>query len=320
MSTEVDQPVAPEEVLAYESRVRIRQAIVAGAAGLALIVAYGLGGAGPHAKVNELTLALITANERFPLDLIAAILNGFAAALLAWTLVFLYRGARARSTQVRSYMRWLAIIGGALTFVATIVYGIVVAIKVHQFATTGAQTYDEARHVTSGAGLLVLQIGGELAALITAVAVVLVALQAMRVGLLTRPMGYGGAAAGALILFQILQVPIVQLGWLIALAFLFAGRWPGGLPAAWRTGRAEALPTQTQLREQRSASVSGRSSAGASRAGTPRAGGSGASGGLLGWLAGRQRPGSEPAEADSAPAANPRTRSATPKRKRKRRR
>ena len=91
--------------------------------------------------------------------------------------------------------------------------------------------------------LLALQIGAQLGSLLLAVAVVLIALQSMRVGLLPRPLGYVGIFAGALILFPVFVVPIVQMGWLLAVGYLFTGRWPSGRATgvADRQGRAVAV-------------------------------------------------------------------------------
>ena len=164
-------------------------------------------------------------------------------------------------------MRILAIVGGGLAALAGVVYAIVVAIKVHEFATTGAQTYTEANHLTSGAGLLGLQLIGQAAALLVAVAFVLVSLQAMNQGLLSRFMGYLGMFAGALVLFQITQVPVVQTFWLLAIAYLISGRWPTGVPPAWRSGRAEPWPSSAEMRARRAADA-GEPAPGAAAAGS----------------------------------------------------
>jgi hypothetical protein len=339
--------MSPDDQLLYESRVRNRQAAVAVAAGVLLIVASVIQLSGPHTSVDELTTDLLIANRRFPLDLIASVVSGFAYLGIAWTLVFLFGATRARNPQVRPFIRLLTMIGGGLSGVAGVAYGAIVAIKVHEFATTGSQTYDEATHLTGGAGLLGLQLAGQLAALLVAVSFVLVCMQAMRVGLLTKFMGYLGMFAGALVLFQITQVPVVQMFWLVALGYMFSGRWPTGMPAAWRTGKAEALPSGAEMRARRAAGAgaapAGRGGVGSERgAGAnnrgQRAGaqarpsrGGGTPGGLVGWLAGRGRPapaaeasngadaGSAAEEATSSAAPNPRTRAGTPKRKRKRR-
>jgi len=291
--------MSPDEALIYESRVRSRQVAVAIVAGVCLIVASIVQLTGPHTKVDELTLDLLVANQRFPLDLVAAVINAIGSLGIAATLLFLFRAARARNPEkVRPYVRVVTLLGGGLAAVAGIVYAAVVAIKVHQFATTGSQTYAEASHLTSGAGLLGLQLLGQAAALLVAVAFVLVSMQAMNQGLLSRFMGYLGMFAGALVLFQIIQVPVVQTYWLLAVAYLISGRWPTGVPPAWRSGRSEPWPSSAELRARRAAQMDDRRQRGAKKP--------------------------EPAETatdheSAAPAANARTRATTPKRKRKRR-
>ena len=81
-------------------------------------------------------------------------------------------------------------------------------------------------------------------------AFVFVCLQAMRVGLLTRFMGYLGMITGVLFVIPLGPLPVLQSFWLIALAALLLGRWPNRLPA-WETGQAAPWPTQQQLREAR---------------------------------------------------------------------
>jgi hypothetical protein len=265
-----------------------------------LVAAAAIALAGPHTKVDELTLDLITAHKRFPLDLIAAAVNGVASVLIAWALVFLYQCARARNPEgVKPFIKWVAIVGGGLAAVAGVAYAIVVAVKVHEFVTTGAQTYDQANHLTNSTGLLGLQLVGQAAALLLAVSFVLVSLNAMRVGLLSRFMGYLGIFAGVLVLFQIIQIPVVQGYWLAALAYLFSGRWPTGVPPAWRTGRAEPWPSSAEMRARRAAASGG--------------------GGLGGRRGAAPAPEPQPA-GGPAQATNGRTRANTSKRKRKRRR
>jgi hypothetical protein len=285
--------MSADDLLLYEARVRKRQAAVALLAGVLVLVGSIVQLSGPHTSVDELTLDLITANKRFPLDLIAAVLNGLGSLAVAWTLAFLYGSARARKPELKSFIMYIAVAGGVLAALIGIAYAAIVAVKVHQFATTGAQTYDEAKHLTGAAGLLALQLVGQAAALLLAVGFVLVSLNAMRVGLLTRFMGYLGIGAGVLVLFQVTQVPIVQGYWLLALAYLLSGRWPTGVPPAWRSGRAEPWPPSQGMRGR----------------GPKPAGG-----------IGRAKPAPTPApETVGAPAAAARSRSTTPKRKRKRR-
>jgi hypothetical protein len=78
-----------------------------------------------------------------------------------------------------------------------------------------------------------------------AFAYVIISLNAMRAGLLSRFMGILGIIVGALIVLPLLPqgVPIVQIFWLGAVGFLFLGLWPGGRGPAWETGEATPWPT-----------------------------------------------------------------------------
>jgi hypothetical protein len=278
-------------ILEYEGRVRMRYAVLSAAAGVLTIAAAAVQLSGPHTKIDELTLDLIVAHKRFPLDVIGSVINAAGLIAFAVTVGFLAVCTRARRSETTVAARIAALVGGILAAVSGIAYAIVIAIKSHDFVTQGNQTYQEAHHLTRALGIVILPFAGQAAALLLAMGVLFVALNAMRAGLLTRFMGYLGIFVGVLVIFPIgSPVPVVQGFWLLALAVLFAGRWPQGMPPAWSTGGAEPWPSSAQLREQRSGSGGG-----------------------------RQRParGAEPA---AATVAAPRTtRAETPKRKRKRR-
>jgi hypothetical protein len=289
--------------LAYEARVRPRQAIVAGAAGVLLVVSAGMQLAGPHTNVSELTLGLLIEHKRFALDLIGAIVQGIGWAAVAWTLTFLLRAAQARESQVPGYIRYIPLVGAPLAAVGIVGYIAAYGVQAHQFISHGTQTYPQANHLMSAPALTAFQVMDYAGELLLAVSFVLISMQTMRVGLLTRFMGYLGIIAGILVLFVITPVPVVQAYWLVALGVLFAGRWPTGTPPSWKTGRVERWPSSQELREQRMRSANGRQRAKPSP-GTPApvepAGAATAAQG-----------------AASSTARGPRT--ATPKRKRKRR-
>jgi hypothetical protein len=181
-----------------------------------------------------------------------------------------------------------------LAAIAGLVYAILIAQKANEFATTGNQTYQEANNLTSGFALEALPFLGQFASLLLAAGFVFTALNAMRVGLLTKFMGYLGIFTGVLVLIPLgSPVPIVQGFWLIALAYLFSGRWPTGLPPSWESGIAEPWPSSFEKQQQRTA---GRGMRGSVEPAPASAG-----------------------EPVGAPAPNS-TRATTPKRKRKRRR
>jgi hypothetical protein len=276
--------------LEYEARARPRQAVVAGAAGILLIGSAVLQLAGPHSNVAEATLGLILEHKRIALDLVGSAIQAGGWLAVAWTFWFLYRATRARDPAVPKYIPYIALVGAPLAAIGIIGYIAAYGIQATHF--TGAQTYPQANHLMSAPGLAIFQVmdyGGEL---LLAVSFVLVSMQAMRVGLLTRFMGYLGIIAGILVLFVITPVPIVQTYWLIALGVLLAGRWPSGTPPAWSTGRVERVPSTQELREQRQRQQNG---------------------------AGRTKAAPEqPPEVVGVQPTRP-TRSNTPKRKRKRR-
>jgi hypothetical protein len=283
--------------------VRPRHAIIAGAAGVLLVVSAVLQLSGPHTNVSEITLGLITEKKRLGLDVVGAVLQGAGWLAVAATLVFLSGATRARDENAPPYIRYIVLVGAPVTAIGIIGYIAAYGVQANHF--TGAQTYPQAKHLLSSpllAAFQVMDYAGELA---LAISFVLVSLQAMRVGLLTRFMGYLGIIAGILVLFVITPVPIVQAYWLVGLGVLLAGRWPSGMPPSWQTGRVERWPSSQELREQRMRERGGAGREKPTREKPTRE------------KPTREKPTREPLAAAAAPKQ---TRSTTPKRKRKRRR
>jgi hypothetical protein len=245
--------MATTDTVAEEKRVRPRQGAIAGLGGLALLASAALQASGPQPKVSELTVELISYSRRVGLVIAGAILNGIGLVALALTLVFLLAATRARRPATSQATRYTALVGGALAAIGGIAYGVEITSKAHDFVNHGTQTYLQANSLVRGGGLAALQYGGLLGSLLLAIAFVLVSLSAMRVGLLTRFLGYLGivAAAASILLVESLPAQVIQIFWLMAVAYLLIGRWPNGDPPAWRTGQAEPWPTSAQLREQR---------------------------------------------------------------------
>jgi hypothetical protein len=290
--------MSADERLLHETRVRPRQAVIAGVAAAGLTGAAVLQLLGPHATVNEMTLGLITEHKRVGLDIAGSVIEAIGWLALTSTLVFLFDCTRARNPNAQSFMRIVALVGGVVAAIAGIASAVVISIKANQFVTTGNQTYEQAHALTSSAALVVPQLAAQAAALLVAISFVLISLQAMRVGLLPRFLGYIGAFAGILVILPVVQLPIVQVYWLGAVAYLLSGRWPSGVPPAWRSGRAEPWASAQSMREQRAAAAAAR-------------------------RRGRGKPEPAPAPApppDPEPAVTPSSSSSAAKRKRKRRR
>jgi hypothetical protein len=289
--------MGPEQLIEYETRVRPRQSAIAGGAALLLLLAPIVGLAGVHAKVDELTLDLIKIHSRFPLDLIAAVIQAIGLLALADTLGWLESRSRARNPQLKSWITWLGVAGATMFAVGVAGGELAVSLAADKFVSSGTQTYLQAYSLTTGGVLAVLPIIEQVGALMLAAGYVLIALNGMRVGLLPRYLGFIGVAAGALVVFPVVPVPVVACFWLGALAMLLYGRWPSGMPPAWTSGTA--VPWEPQTPRGAAASRS------AQPAATPRAA--------------RRRQPPPAAPQPMRPQIPDRTRSNTPKRKRKHR-
>jgi hypothetical protein len=204
--------------------------------------------------------------------LILALANFFTAGVL----YYLFRATRHRRPALPPLIQWLLVIGPVLLIIGSITYWTGTKDAADKFAkpaavaqvkakTTKSQ-HDDAvefckKHKGGGdcvprltrreavakklsddnrGGLSVAtSVAGPLA---IAFAFVVIALNAMRAGLLSRFMGVLGIIVGALIVLPLLPSPVVQIFWLGAMAILFLGRWPGGRGPAWETGEAEPWP------------------------------------------------------------------------------
>jgi hypothetical protein len=257
--------MTPEQRVQYEASVRTRQTVIAAAAGILVMLAVIVQLGGPHVKVNEQTLGLVTENKRFARDLIGSIISGVGSLALGWTLWWLWGAAQARDPSVKPrIIGVLALAGGILSAVSVIAYVVAYGTQAHSFVHSGNQTYPEAHALLRKFWLVIPQVTNDLGLLLVAISLVMVSLTAMRVGLLTKFLGYLGIVAGGLTIIPLVPIPIVECYWLLALAYLLSGRWPSGVPPAWASGKLERWPAsqrQRQVREPRGGGRPGRGKA-----------------------------------------------------------
>lgn len=235
------------DTLQSEARERPRMTVVAALAAVFTLAGSLIGRIGSNAP-NNLPAALLDYHQHPTAQYVSAGCSVIAALLVAVLLDFLYRATRARNPELPWQMRPLPWIGGL--GVAALVIGsqVALATNARHFATHGSQTYEEARKAIEAG---VPPILGLLFQLVFALAIVMISINAMRVGLLTRFLGYLGVISGALFLLPLVPIPIVQAYWLGALALLFAGRLPNGTPPAWQSGEAVPWPSPAEQREAR---------------------------------------------------------------------
>jgi len=176
------------------------------------------------------------------------ILTALSTLLAVVALGYLLRAARARRPQISQALLIALVAGGVASAVGLVVSQIALDLSLADFASAADRHTAAANDALTGGAISAGQYIGLLGVLAFAIAIVMVSLNAMRTGLLTRFMGIVGVLAG--ILPIVMRVPIIQAFWLIGLGVLFLRRMPTGLPPAWETGRAEPWPTRQQVLEQ----------------------------------------------------------------------
>jgi len=263
-----------EESLAWEARWASRAAIAAILAGLCTVAGAVIPITAfrnpPHVTLVEgLHDAAGTANpgpgertvrfldDRLAQLTIAQILTSLAAPLAALALIYLYRAIRARRPEFRQGALVAAVAGAVLVSITGLVLQIALDVSVSDFASSSDHTSTAVNDALQPAAAGAAQLLGLVGKLALAFAVVVISLNAMRVGLLTRFLGILGILAGVTTI--IVNLPIVQAFWLVGLGLLFLRRLPGGTPPAWETGRAEPWPSRQDMMEQQGKLPGGRS-------------------------------------------------------------
>jgi hypothetical protein len=264
-----------EQLLEWERRRRPAMAMAAVAAGLLPLVA-GVANAvvynrapraslltslerafasGPIAQLPSLHLPLYEFyRDNFALLFGIAALNALGLLATGAVLTFIGRATRARRPAFRSWVANLPLAAASVFAVAGLLLVVATNIAVGSLLdgprTVSAVSDWQGGVITAGRTV------ESLARLLLGVGFVLVALNAMRTGLLTRFMGALGVVSGALLVLPIGgPLPIVQAFWLIAVAISIGERFPNAVTPAWRTGRAEPWPSQQELREAREAAA-----------------------------------------------------------------
>lgn len=242
-----------DEQLAWERRWALRAAASAAGAGVLLIAYVVVGAVSPHPTVNELTTLLLFYSHHGGNAVVSNLLLALGWAAIGPPLIYLYRATKLRRPELAPAARATALFGAAVVALFGLIQQLALNAQAHAFATHGAQTFEQAKHALQATGLQVVQSLNFAGQLALGFGIVMIALNAMRVGLLTRFMGIVGIICGVVTgLTQVLgQPPVLQAFWLLALAYLFSGRWPNGVPSAWSSGKAEPWPTQQEMREAR---------------------------------------------------------------------
>jgi MFS family permease len=266
-----------QEALAWEAEHRQRAAIAAFAGAIFTIVGVlltTLGQPGSGEFDNRIltvvdTMGRAAAGETIPpgrisaytvevgqspaLPIAGAVLFGLGSLAVYFAMAYLFRAVRARKPEFQQIALVMAAIGAVGFGLGRAISEIARYLGAADFVDAADKSNSAASDALSPSASLIGQVIWQAAALALGFAFVLIALNAMRVGLLTRFMGVLGIIVGVTFVLPLDQQGIIRVFWLGALGVLFLGRMPSGVPKAWVTGEAEPWPSQQQLREQREA-------------------------------------------------------------------
>lgn len=232
--------------LAWEARVR---GFAAAAAGLSVVLFVGGSALGQGVgRQPPRTVGDLAAIARQPTEfLVPAVAGGLAVALVGVAVYFLYRATRYRRPEVPRAAVWLLVFGavvGGISLVAQRVDLLSVARELTPPAAGGRDRLQDVLRERTGLQVIFgLNLGAYLA---LGLAMVLVCVNAIRAGLLSRVHGFLGVAGAVSFVLPFMFLQVLLLLWLATLVALFLDLWPGGRGPAWETGEAMPWPTMAQ--------------------------------------------------------------------------
>jgi hypothetical protein len=195
--------------------------------------------------------ALLTLDEHSGEVVAGTVVQTLSAFLLAAVLLYLLRCTRyRRSEAVTPAVGPLVMLAPFLVGVGGVLSQLDVIDIAREFADEGGLTERRADRLLEERSAVPVFIGyaGNIA---LGFGLVVISLNAMRAGLLTRFLGILGIIVGALYVIPLFTGPlIVQIFWLGALGAIFLGYWPGGRGEAWETGTAVHWPSAAERRRE----------------------------------------------------------------------
>jgi hypothetical protein len=263
--------VEHEEQLSWERRVGRPVAIAAFLAAAFLVASIVYQSSTIKGSTSDTVDQLFVLHKHRADFLIGSIMQALSTALFAPPLWFLYKVVKYRRPELPSIAKWLALVGppaSAVLFVISRIQVADVADKVFAELATNPRTPDAAntfaKDMLKDGNLQLVGGLGFAGGLAMALALVLICINAMRSGVLSRFMAIVGIIVGVLLVLPIFgNVPFVQVFWVAALGMLFLGRWPqGGRGPAWDSGEPIPWPTaadrQAAIAEARAEREAGR--------------------------------------------------------------
>jgi Domain of unknown function (DUF4386) len=182
--------------------------------------------------------ALLRFFDRHSGELIAAsLLQAIGMLLVAVCALYLYRAIRDRRPEESQVVQVMAIYGPVAFALSTVGRAIALSVLSADFTGREFQSIGAADDVFESPVLIASSIVGFSGVIALGFWFVKACLDAMRVGLLGRFMGWTGVLIGPALVFFGFGDRLMPV-WLFVLGLMLLGLWPRGLPPAWREGRA----------------------------------------------------------------------------------
>jgi hypothetical protein len=217
---------------------------------LSVLDTLGRAASGEDGGAGRLAVQTAYLGDHATLPIVGSLLFGVGTLLLFPPMAYLFRATRAR----RPAFGQLALI---LLAIGVVGFGVgrTVAEMARYIGAAGFEggSNSEAAEALTGSTLDIAGAVWQMALFALGFSFVIICLNAMRTGLLTRFMGILGVIVGATFVLPLDQQGIIRAFWIGALGALILHRWPSGVPRAWTEGVAVPWPTQQEIREQREA-------------------------------------------------------------------
>ena len=186
--------------------------------------------------------------------LVSSTLQAVGTALLALPLYYLFVATRFRREQLPRAIMYIVlgapVIGGVFSIVHQFQLNDISDRVSEQLPLPGYLAKGVVDDELGTGGVVAVSGVGTAAGLGIAFMFIMIALNAMRAGLLSRFMGVLGIIVGVLLVIPLQgNLPVVQVFWVAAIGALFLDRWPQGRGPAWESGEAIPWPTAQDRRD-----------------------------------------------------------------------
>jgi uncharacterized protein DUF4386 len=180
----------------------------------------------------------------------AAVLQGLSVLALAVVLWYLFAATRYRQPALPGWAVYILFVAAVLLAAASVASALSQLDIADRFLASANHSKKHADDLLGDRSTASVALGAA-GALGIALSLVLINVNAMRVGLVSRFLGIVGVLVGGLQVLPLLPPFVLQIAWLGAIGLVFLDRWPAGRGPAWETGEAIPWPTAAQRADAR---------------------------------------------------------------------